>query len=121
MNQENKVTGTKRRALQFAPDDMELAEHIWALIDAMQPGRKPPKLDSWANEIRLMRDADKRTHDQIRQLFEWANHDPFWRLNILSPGKLREKFDDLELRRMNSSRRRPTYQATKGVADDGEF
>ena len=45
-----------------------------------------------------MRERDGRTHEGIRDLFRWANADSFWKTNILSPGKLRKKFDDLLLK-----------------------
>lgn len=46
-----------------------------------------------------MRERDKRTRREIAALFAWANADGFWQSNILSPGKLREKWDQLEIRR----------------------
>ena len=80
-------------------EDFAIARWIWAKIQEMQPNRKPPQLNQWANDIRLMRTQDGRTHEQIRTVFEWAHADPFWKTNILSPGKLRSKFDDLDLKR----------------------
>ncbi|OUI57961.1 hypothetical protein AZZ98_001802 [Serratia marcescens] len=59
---------------------------------------KEPNWADWANEIRLMCSQDGRTHKQICELFAKANRDPFWRKNILSPSKLREKWDDLTLK-----------------------
>ncbi|TXE25414.1 helix-turn-helix domain-containing protein [Serratia marcescens] len=59
---------------------------------------KEPNWTDWANEIRLMRSQDGRTHKQICELFAKANRDPFWSKNILSPSKLREKWDDLTLK-----------------------
>lgn len=59
---------------------------------------KEPNWADWANEIRLMCSQDGRTHKQICELFARANRDPFWCKNILSPGKLREKWDDLTLK-----------------------
>jgi hypothetical protein len=71
----------------------------------MQPTRKSPELGKWANTIRLMREQDKRTDEQIRNLFRWCNQDEFWKTNILSPDKLRAKWDDLQLRRGNANKR----------------
>lgn len=59
---------------------------------------KDPNWVTWANDIRLMRTADKRTHRQICELFRRVQEDGFWCRNILSPGKLREKWGDLLLR-----------------------
>jgi hypothetical protein len=64
----------------------------------MQPKRKEPDLAKWADEIRRMRTCDARTDAEIRETFGAANRDEFWRTNILSPAKLREKYDDLRLK-----------------------
>lgn len=92
-------TNKTRRALRF--DEADLATAVWMheVIAQRQPGRKPPKFERWANEIRLLREADKRTDEQIRDLYEWCHNDSFWSTVILSPDKLRAKWDDLELRR----------------------
>lgn len=72
---------------------------MFGLIQAMNPGHRKPNLDHWANDIRLMREQDHRTDEDIRLVFGWANADSFWRTNILSPGKLRDQFDMLNLKR----------------------
>lgn len=84
---------------RFTDSDMETAKFLLSLILEMQPDRKRPNLDKWADIIRLMRERDNRTDAQIRELFTWCNQDSFWRTNVLSPDKLRQKWDDLQLRR----------------------
>jgi hypothetical protein len=81
---------------------LELAEHIWAGVQAVNPGQKPPNLEKWANTVRLMREQDRRTPERIRQVFDWANADraargkfPGWAFVILSVDNLREKFDKI--------------------------
>lgn len=77
------------------PEDRALAQWMWETIRADQPDHKPPDLDAWSNEIRLARERDHRTHDALRDLFARVRRDDFWRPNIRSPAKLREKFDQL--------------------------
>lgn len=60
--------------------------------------KQPSNMDSWSNEIRLMMDNDKRTVRQIESVIDWCQKDPFWQSNILSVKKLREKFDQLEIK-----------------------
>jgi hypothetical protein len=86
------------RNLRFDEADRVTAEWMLSLLEAINPGHKKPNLDKWANTIRLMRERDERTDEQIRQLFTWANQDDFWQTNILSPGKLREQWDQLTLK-----------------------
>ena len=87
------------RQHRFTDADMQTSDFIWELITDMQPERKKPNLQKWANSIRLMRERDGRTDEQIRELFIWCNQDEFWRVNILSPDKMRQKWDDLQLKR----------------------
>lgn len=53
---------------------------------------------SWLIECRRMRDIDKRTAEEIMMVIIFSQEDPFWRSNILSISKLREKFDMLWLK-----------------------
>jgi hypothetical protein len=59
---------------------------------------REPNWAAWANDIRLMRQRDGRSHRQICEMFGRANRDTFWRRNVLSPAKLREKWDELALK-----------------------
>ncbi|ECJ4438811.1 helix-turn-helix domain-containing protein [Salmonella enterica] len=89
-------------------DDLTCAQWIWKKIaclyeraaetDGELVRPKEPNWTAWANEIRLMRVQDNRTHKQICELFNRANRDSFWCRNILSPSKLREKWDELSLK-----------------------
>lgn len=89
-------------------DDLTCAEYLWGKIIAMYEQAaesdgevvrpKEPNWASWANEVRLMVAQDGRTHKQICALFKRANQDTFWCKNVLSPSKLREKWDELSLK-----------------------
>lgn len=79
--------------------DLELARWMFDLVLALHPKHKPPNWRRWCREIRLMRERDARTPEQIAVLFRWANGHAFWSANILSPGKLREKWDKLVIQR----------------------
>lgn len=76
-------------------NDLIAAKWIFSAVLTVSPTAKEPSWTSWANTIRLMRVQDKRTHKEICSLFKWANKDTFWSSNVLSPGKLREKWDTL--------------------------
>lgn len=83
----------------YTDDDLRVANWIFGLIKNLSPNVKTPAFENWANEIRLMRERDGRTHKDICELFKWANQNEFWASNILSPAKLREKWDQLEIKR----------------------
>ena len=70
------------------------------LPNAKVPDATPEGFRRWAYDIDLMMRVDHRRPDEIRQLIDLSNKDSFWRANILSPGKLREKWDTLVAHRM---------------------
>jgi DNA-binding PadR family transcriptional regulator len=76
-------------------DDRKAGEWMLTRLRVMNPGHREPNWRRWDREIRLMRERDKRTHREICALFAWANGHSFWAGNILSPGKLRDKWDQL--------------------------
>jgi len=80
---------------KFSDEDKYFAEYMVNQIKELNPNSKDPNINSWANEIRLMRERDNRDPFEIKRIFDWANNDSFWRTNILSPAKLRKQFDQL--------------------------
>ena len=88
-----------KKTLRWKSGDMEVADKIYNLLLVLNPKHKKPNMDSWANEVRLMREQDKHSHKDIMDLFRFANSDNFWKSNILSPKKLREKWDVLIIKR----------------------
>jgi len=90
------ATSGKNPKLVYTAEDEALAKRMFEAVKLVAPSAKEPSYAAWANAIRLMREHDEHTHEQIWTVFEWANHDSFWRTNILSPGTLREKWTQLE-------------------------
>lgn len=56
----------------------------------------------WAKDFDLMIRRDKIDADDIAEVIEWCQKDSFWRSNILSGKKLREKYQQLKMK-MNST------------------
>lgn len=83
----------------FTPGDEKVAQWMFDLVREVSPSAKEPSWAAWSNEIRLMRTIDKRAAEEICALFQWAHDDSFWCSNILSPKKLREKWDQLAAKR----------------------
>lgn len=79
--------------------DLDLAKGMFDLVLQLHPNHKPPNWRRWCRELRLMRERDGRSPQQIAVLFRWANGHRFWAANILSPGKLREQWDKLVIQR----------------------
>ncbi|MDW7787253.1 hypothetical protein R4E38_10570 [Morganella morganii] len=89
-------------------DDLKAAQWIFQLITRISPSAKTPNWSGWANDVRLMREQDGRTHSDICQMFKFANQDNFWKSNILSPAKLREKWTQLEAKRNTQGQGKPS-------------
>lgn len=83
----------------FTPADEKVAQWMYELVLAVSASAREPSWAQWGNEIRMMREIDKRAPEEICELFKWANEDSFWRSNILSPKKLREKWVQLAVKR----------------------
>ena len=66
-----------------------------------------------ADAMRLLIDKDGRTPEQIAAAIRWCQSDEFWRSNILSAVKLREKYDQLRLKAQQS-------RASRGPKSDME-
>jgi hypothetical protein len=61
--------------------------------------RVTPKQErNWAVTAQRMIDLDDRKSGEIEKLIRWAQRDEFWRTNILSMDKLRDKFDQLQMK-----------------------
>lgn len=84
-------------------EDLAAAEWMFDVVKNIAPSAKKPNFAGWANDIRLMRERDGRTHRDMCLLFRWACHDGFWSGNVLSPAKLREKWTQLDIQRGKQS------------------
>ena len=88
------------------------------LPKAKVPKPTPEGLRRWAYDIDLMMRIDCRSPDEIRQLMDWAHRDSFWKANILSPGKLREKWDTLVAHRKREQERQQIKARDKPRRDN---
>lgn len=93
-------------------DDLKAARWIYSKVIVVAPTAKEPYWAAWSNDIRLMRNALQITHHEICELFKWANTDQFWQTNVMSPAKLREKWDTLtaQMNQHNRNRQATTQQ-----------
>lgn len=77
-------------------EDKRLAKLLYDLIKKENPEwYVKPNWDTWANDIRKIKEIDNRTYEQIEWMIRFVQDDNFWRKNILSPAKLREQFNRL--------------------------
>lgn len=84
-------------------DDLMTAQWMFRRVRLITPTAIEPNWAQWANVIRLMRELDQRSHRDICELYDWVSRDAFWCANVLSPQKLRQKWDQLQAKRGNPS------------------
>jgi len=78
------------------PDVERLCVHLADRIEA-NGSKRPPIGKKWRDAARLMIDRDHRTEQQVMAAIDWCQENEFWRSNILSMPKLREKYEQLRL------------------------
>jgi hypothetical protein len=78
------------------PDIDQVIQGFSALLTANDVKHKPGQ--SWLNAARLLIDKDRYTPEQILFVAQFATTDEFWRSNVLSLPKLREKFEQLKIK-----------------------
>lgn len=110
---------------KYSTDDMRLATLLSELMTQNNPERKPTRpqqLNKWANSVRLMREQDKRSIDQIEDMIRWSQQDDFWRTVILSMDNLRKNYDKLWLqRKQKTTRNSNTTTEVKSYAGAGKY
>jgi len=110
-NKNKKEISKKKSCPGKIPDeqDIKLVQLLIELMEKNNPGssilkRLTPKRQSeWVNQCRLLREVDKHTPEEIETVIKFSQEDSFWKTNILSTYKLREKWDQLFMKARRSS------------------
>lgn len=97
----------KRKAKKSLPEDGPAYQIATTLLEAIRSHRPAfePKfgevdIQRWARDADRMLRLDGRTVEDAEAVIDWVHRgeDHFWRSNILSTAKLRQKFDQLAIR-----------------------
>ena len=102
-----------------------------ALADAVvaNGSKRPTITKSWRTSARLLIDKDGRSVEQILTAIDWCQNNEFWKANVLSMPKLREKYDQLRLAAQREKRAAlaptgthgPTYTPFRNPEDDDAY
>jgi len=108
------TTPKEKPQARFAPDSepAKLVTTLRGLIVANNPTARAAKMGAveqqkWAEEFDRMIRLDGRDPPTIERVMRWAQADEFWKANILSPAKLRQKWDTLWLQMQRPVREVP--------------
>lgn len=98
---------------EVAPERADVDRLCRLLADRIEGnGSKRPAVGKkWRDSARLMLDKDGHSEQQVAAAINWSQDHEFWRSNIMSMPKLREKYDQLRLqaiRERNSGKPKAT-------------
>lgn len=65
---------------------------------------KKSNMQSWADDMRKLIEIDQVDKHQAKQVMDWVTEDSFWKTNVLSAKKLRERFMELAIK-MNADKK----------------
>ena len=104
-----KTAGSPKLKPVPPPEAISAAERLLKLVVANNPGSTLARASAnkqqetalrWADAFRLLHAADKHSWEEITATIDWCQSDSFWKSNILSGDKLREKWDMLTAQRL---------------------
>lgn len=101
------------------PDDVDIVcNHLADVLE--RTGSPRPKVTAkWRRDARLLLTTDGITAERAMRAIDWAHADDFWTAHILTPAKLREKFDTLRRKAtVEHKKRRGSVRAPVATPDD---
>lgn len=115
---EEKIFSSEVADATVRPDVDEILDYFDDRLRANDPECKLPTRSKKNRDAgRLLLDRDGRTVDQVKACIDFATTDEFWRVNILSLSKLREKYDQLRAKaQQRSNVRQLPIQTEEGAA-----
>ncbi|WP_226677246.1 replication protein [Mesobacillus jeotgali] len=73
-------------------------------------------LQKWSDEMRKLIEIDKQNKQLVKNVMDWVTTDSFWKTNVLSAKKLRDKFGELAIK-MKASSSTPKKTTTPSHVD----
>lgn len=86
----------KKKVFDHDSDPYKLSKYLAKNIQENFPKKYTESdIQRWAVDIDLLIRLDKANPDDIGEVIYWAQHDGFWKANVLSGKKLRKNYDAL--------------------------
>lgn len=93
----NEIVAVVKTPNKATAVDKNCATLLMNLIWDNNPKAKKPNYDKWADVIRLIREVDGHTSENILSVIRWSQNDHFWHKVILSPDSLRKNYGKLTI------------------------
>lgn len=97
-NNNNKKDSSRKRVYDEASDSYILAKFMCDRITKNNPDFKEPDLQKWSDDFRKILELDERNKSEVAKLVKWVQEDDFEMVNVLSPSKLRKRYDQLKMK-----------------------
>lgn len=114
VNNDNKDTNIKpsrqKRVFDKDSDEMKLVEFFVQEIRKNSSDFKTPNLQNWCDEMRKIIELDKRDKSEVSKLIRWVQSDDFEKANVLSPTKLRKRYDALKIKMLTPTKKKESRE-----------
>ncbi|HHQ0271601.1 TPA: hypothetical protein ACSLAX_002599 [Listeria innocua] len=98
-----------KRQNKFDEVHFSLAKLLFEMIKENNPEEREPKLEKWANDIRIMIKQDNRDTEKVKNAIIWSQKNDFWCGVIKSPSSLRRNYDKMATQRNKPVANKPTF------------
>lgn len=118
--EEEKETADKPPRFPSDSREYKYAQRFFERLQEINPTIKKPNLSRWAADFDLLLRVDKRDEQQLGKVVSYALTG-FWRGKIMSPKKLREKYDTLTTQMLTDTDKQGKPTAAGLAAGDTEL
>jgi hypothetical protein len=91
----------------------QLSVFLFEEMKKNNPDVKKPDLQKWSDDVRKMVELDGRKEEQVKNMIIWSQSHDFWKGNILSTAKLREKYDHMKVQALQPVKKNAWQQNAK--------
>jgi len=114
---DNNIKDSRKQVYDETSLYYKMTDYFYKLILKNNPQHKKPNYQRWSDDFRKIVELDKRDKDQVRKVMEFVQADDFEFKNVLSPSKLRKRYDQL-LMKSNQAKAnnfvKPKYEVVEG-------
>jgi hypothetical protein len=119
---EKKNTSSSKKSPTYSEDSpyLQMAKYFYnrvsevARAEGLQHLIIKADMQKWADEFRKLVEIDKvEDKHLIRDVMDWVTTHHFWKTNVLSARKLREKFGELALKMKTEQKQKSKHQTPK--------
>ena len=107
---DNPETEKRQRRDREETDYATAADFIFQERNKIHPDHKPPDFKKWEKDIRWTVEMDKRTIQEIKEMYLWVTQNGFWKGVCLSPADLRKHWD--KIKAQQTRKQDPAKQTT---------